>query len=118
MTKQLLTIEFRYKSIPKSDLCSEHTNKTITIGVYDTIGEAVAEGNKAVGKLRKTYKIYNEFKVNGLFGKPDRLVCSYGGKNGEVYAKITELKFDDLDATIQEVVDSNAKYKKYMTEQR
>ena len=114
MTKQLLTIEFRYKSIPKSDLCSEHTNKTITIGVYDTIGEAVAEGNKAVGKLRKTYKIHNEFKVNGLFGRPDRLVCD---EKYSVFAKITELKFDDLDVTIQEVVDSNAKYKKYMTEQ-
>ena len=46
MTKELLTIEFRYRDKPKSDSDSEHRSKTITIGVFDTLEEAIVEGNK------------------------------------------------------------------------
>lgn len=45
MKKRLLTIEFRYSSPPDST-GSTCNSDTITIGIYDSIEEAVAEGNK------------------------------------------------------------------------
>lgn len=109
MTKQLVTIEFRYKCVPNSDLCSCHRQKTITVGIYDTIEEAVAEGNKAVNKLLKNYKINGEFNVKDSLGVSNRIVTDYTN----VFAKITELKFDDVEATMNEVAESNAKFIEY-----
>lgn len=113
MTKQLITIEFRYREIPKSDLMSEHVNKTITIGIYDTIEEAVKEGNNALNKLAKKYKFRKRFSTHGFMGHPDRLVVD---GSWTVFAKIDELKFDDLEATVKEVEESNKKFIKWEKE--
>ena len=54
--KELLTIEFRYHD----ELGWEHDDggrtKTITIGIYDTLEEAVNEGNEALKVLSEHFR--------------------------------------------------------------
>jgi len=57
MTKELVTIEFRYRDIPKGEYDSEHKSKTITIGVFDTLEEAIVEGNKAMEVFEDYFKL-------------------------------------------------------------
>lgn len=95
MTKELLTVEFRYNI---------GATRTITIGVYDTLKEAVVEGNKVLAILANTFEVRKDdiFAEKGLFGIPNRLVTNtcYPTKGVQYFAKITQLKFDDLDAAV------------------
>lgn len=95
MEKELLTIELSHH-----DLAPE----TITIGIYDTIDEAVKEGNKALELLSRYFEVRKGdfFKTKGLFGDPCRLVtnCFYPTSNVSYYARITRLKFEDLEGAI------------------
>jgi hypothetical protein len=120
MTKELLTIEFRYHDKPKSEIFSVHTDKTITIGVYDTLEEAIAEGNKAIDILSKTFQVRSDdkFALKALFGQPQRLVtnCCYSTKGIQYFAKITKLKFDDLNETVNETFAAFERYKTYKAE--
>lgn len=115
MTKELLTIEFRYNDhvIGKDDY--DYRSKKITIGVYDTIEEAVTEGNKKLEVLAEKFEIRDKFKVRGLFGSPDRLITNYcSRKNGiQLFAKITKLNFDDLGETMDEAFKAVDRYKKF-----
>jgi len=45
LKKELLIVEFRYHDKPTNQDFSSFTTKTVTIGVYDTIEEAVNKGN-------------------------------------------------------------------------
>jgi hypothetical protein len=121
-TKELLTIEFRYKDKPKSDLFSEHQSKTITIGVFDTFDEAATEGNKAMEIFEKYFKLnpnYNRkerfSKNGGCFGEPKRLISplAYLQCPFDFYAKITQLKYFDVEETIVEVLEAKERYKEY-----
>lgn len=118
--KELLTIEFRYLDRPKGECDSEHSNKTITIGVFDTLEEAIKEGNEALKVLSAHFGIRADdcFKVHGLFGNPDRLVtnCCYPTKGISYFANITPLKFDDLSDTIKETFNAYERYKSYKEE--
>lgn len=120
MTKELLTIEFRYHDRPISDAFSGHTDKTITIGIYDTLEEAIAEGNKCIDILSKHFQVRSDdkFAMKFLFGQPCRLVtnCCYPTKGIEYFAKITQLKFDDLAETINETFEAFERYKNYKNE--
>lgn len=115
--KELLTIEFRYHDRPKGDWDSGHPKKIITIGVFDTLEEAVKKGNEALKVLSEHFSVRadDRFKVNGLFGSPDRLVtnCCYSTKGISYFAKITPLRFDDLSDTIKETFDAYERYKSY-----
>lgn len=117
MTKELLTIEFRYCDIPKSEDFSGYTNKTITIGIYDTLEEAIQEGNKILTVLSKKFEVRSndKFKLKYLFGFPKRLVTntSYPTNGIRYFANITKLKFDDLGDTIEEVFKASERYKEY-----
>ena len=122
MTKELLTIEFRYRDIPKGDYDSEHKSKTITIGVFDTLEEAIAEGNKAMEvfedyfKLNTAWNTKDRFSKNGgCFGYPKRLITplAYLQTPFDFYAKITTLTYGDVDQTILEVLEANKRYKEY-----
>jgi hypothetical protein len=122
MTKELLTIEFRYTDVPKGEHDSEHKSKTITIGVFDTLEEAIVEGNKAMEvfedyfKLNPHYNTKERFSKNGgCFGYPKRLITALGYLHTpfEFYTKIEELKYDDVDKTIIEVLKSVDRYKEY-----
>lgn len=58
MEKFLLTIEFRYKEVPKSDIFSAHKSKTITIGVFDDFDTACIEGNKLLVNLESKFPLH------------------------------------------------------------
>lgn len=119
--KELLTIEFRYLDRPEGEWDSGHPRKTITIGIFDTLEEAVKEGNEALKVLSEHFEIRANdcFKVHGLFGNPNRLVtnCCYPTKGISYFAKITPLKFDDLSDTIKETFDAYERYKSYKEEE-
>ena len=120
MTKELLTIEFRYNDQPKFDGDSSHRSKTITIGIFDTLKEAIAEGNKCIDILSKTFQVRSDdkFRMKFLFGFPCRLVtnCCYPTKGIQYFAKIEQLKFDDLNETVDETFKSLERYRNYTME--
>lgn len=115
MQKELLTIEFRYYDQPEDVTNCVCRSKTITIGVFDTLEEAIEEGNKALEILSKHFQVRpnDKFQFNYLFGAPLRLVtnCCYPTNGIQYFAKITPLKFDDLSDTIKETFDAYERYK-------
>jgi hypothetical protein len=122
MNKELLTIEFRYNDIPKGDYDSEHKSKTITIGVYDTLDEAIIAGNKCLELFEEYFKLNPHWnrkrrfgKNNGCFGHPNKLVTALGYLQTpfEFYAKIETLKYEDLQLTILGVLEAGKRYKEY-----
>lgn len=126
-TKELLTIEFRYRDKPKGEHDSEHKDKTITIGVYDTLEEAIVEGNKVLEILEKNFKLHvfpnnkgeakkERFSKNGgCFGYPQRLVTNlaYLQTPFAFYAKIEKLTYGEVEQTITEVLEAGKRYKEY-----
>ena len=115
MTKELVTIEFRYHDKPKGECGTEYRTKRITIGIFDTMEEAVIEGNKAISVLSEKFQVRNNFKIKGLFGNPDRLVTNtcYPTKRIEYFAKITKLEYSDLNDTINETFEAFKRYEEY-----
>jgi len=125
MTKELLTIEFRYHDAPKGEYDCDYKSKEITIGVFDTLDEAIVEGNKALEVFEKRFKLnaaHNRkdrfSKTGGCFGYPQRLITALGYLQTpfDFYAKITQLKYNDVDETIAEVLEAGKRYKQYKTE--
>ena len=57
MEKYLVTIWFTYNDAPKDEFLSGYTQKTITIGVYDTQNDAITNGNKALEKFEKYFPL-------------------------------------------------------------
>ena len=129
MEKFLLTIEFRYKEIPKSDIYSEYKSKKITIGVFDDFDTACVEGNKLMVNLESKFPLHvfpngrgvakkERFSKNGgCFGSKNSLITNsaYLKTPFEFYAKIDTLKMDNIEETIEGVVDSIKKYREYKT---
>lgn len=116
--KELVTIEFRYHDKPNNQGVGECKSKTITIGIYDTLEEAVKEGNKAIQKLaEKGFQVRSDdhFKIHGLFGYPNRLVsnCCYSTKGVQYFAKITKLEFDDIFKVIDNCFKSHIRWLEY-----
>lgn len=132
MTKELVTIEFRYRDKPKGDWDSEHKDKTITVGVYDTLEEAIVEGNKVLEILEKNFKLHvfpnnkgeakrERFSKNGgCFGYPHRLVTNmaYLQTPFAFFAKIEKLTYGDIEQTIAEVAEAKKRYIEYQNSQR
>lgn len=117
MKKELLTIEFRYHDAPKFEHDSPYRSKTVTVGVFETLEDAVAAGNTLLKELAKTFEVRpnDVFKVNGLFGAPERLVTNtcYRTKGTEYFAKITRLDFSSVTDTVTECFTAYDRYKSY-----
>jgi len=120
MEKFLLTIEFRYNDSPEHG--GEFICKTITLGVFDTRDEANTTGNKAMEifenhfKLNPNYNKKERFSNNGgCFGSPHDLITNlaYLQCPFSFFAKITKLKYDDVEQTILEVIEATKRYRKY-----
>ena len=113
--KELLTIEFRYHGQPEDVTNSVCRNKTITIGIFETLEEAIEKGNKALEILSKHFQVRSDdkFQLHYLFGNPCRLVtnCCYPTNGIQYFAKITPLRFDDLSNTIKETFEAYGRYK-------
>ena len=127
MEKFLVTIEFRYVKAPnvKCDYIT-YPSKTITLGVFDTRDEANECGNKALEIFEKRFKLnpnYNRHKRfsnnGGCFGSPNDLITDYGYilTPFSFFAKITKLKYDDVDQTITEVLNDVKEYQDYKKNQ-
>lgn len=114
-TKELLTVEFRYSDAPHSGAESTFRSKTITIGIYGNIEDAVYEGNKILDILSNTYEVREKFKVKGLFGQPDRLVsnCCYPTKGIQYFANITSMEFSNIEDIISETLNAYTRYENY-----
>lgn len=117
MQKELLEIEFRYHDRPIGSCPATSCSKTIAIGIFDTLEEAVKAGNETLKVLSEHFQVRadDRFKVRGLFGLPDRLVtnCCYTTKGVAYFARITPLKFDDLSETIAETFKAYDRYRQY-----
>lgn len=130
MTKELVTIEFRYNDKPISEDFGGYKTKTITIGVFDTLDEAIVEGNKALEIFEKKFKLHvfpkgysaakERFSKNGgCFGSANKLISNlaYLQTPFTFYAKITTLKYEDLEQTIFNVLEAGKRYKEYKAQQ-
>jgi len=126
MEKHLLTIEFRYSDAPKTEDGSTYENKTITLGVFDTFDEAAIEGNKAMEVFEKHFKLNTHWnrrdrfsKNGGCFGYPNRLITplAYLQTPFDFYAKITTLKYEDVEQTILSVLEATKRYRNYKANQ-
>mgnify|MGYP003427497216 FL=1 len=104
--KELLTVEFRYDDVNVMKSEVDYKNRTVTIGIYDSFDEAITEGNKALDKLYAFIKFdsSDRFVKNHLWGTPRRLVCSH---RYDVFVKITQLKFEDIELFAAEVRNSS-----------
>jgi hypothetical protein len=96
MEKYLLQIEFRYHAIPKSNspYASDCYNKKIAIGIYDSVEDAIKEGNKALEVLKEKFKSNECFSKNG----------------GEFFAEIETLHFEDLASAMEDVFNANERW--------
>jgi hypothetical protein len=119
-TKELLTVEFRYTRISTWDRDDDYCTKTFTIGIYDSLEEAVIMGNLTLLTLSETFEVRStdRFKVKGLFDFPDRLVSNncYPTKGVMYFAKIETLNFVEIDTfqnEINEIMDEKDKYIEY-----
>ena len=114
MKKYLVQIEFRYKTIPKihRPYISDCYNKTITIGIYDSIDEAIKQGNKSLEVLKAKFSFNECFSKNGsIFGTPKTFVCKFNTQNKpEFFATIKTLLFDDLASVMEDVFNANEKW--------
>lgn len=121
MKRELLTIEFRYFDSPLHDGGSGYKTKRITIGIFDTLEEAVQKGNCVIQELSKQFEVRQDdkFAVHGLFGLPMRLVsnCCYPTNGVSYFAKITTLDFADIPTTISEAFEATARHRRYLKEQ-
>lgn len=121
MNKELLTIKFEYYDVPKWDMDSGNTERTITIGIFDTFEEAVAAGNKAVKTLSELLGVENKdrFTKYGLLGFPTRSVCNYFCRSGNILyrAEITPLVFDDLRDMVKEAFEARKRYQAFKKKQ-
>jgi len=115
MKKQyLLTIEFRYLSVPIFDDGTKHHNKTITIGVCDTLDEVIKLGNEQLDILAQKFNITDKFEKNHLFGQPRTLVTNCCTKDKiQFFAKITTLVYDDIMNVVDNVMNDYQKYIEY-----
>lgn len=120
-TKELLTVEFRYNDAPNKNGCSGYTEKTITIGIFDTLEEAIKVGNNILCELSKYFKVKEDdkFMSNYLFGLPRTLVtnCCYPTKNVRYFAKIQQLQFGDINTTILDAFNAVDRYNDYKSKE-
>lgn len=123
MEKYLVTIEFRYNDAPKyEDDSSQYVSRTITLGVYDTRDEANESGNKALEVFETNFKLNQHhnrkerFSNNGgPFGYPKDLITNlaYLQTPFDFFAKITTLKYEDVEQHIINAIEATKRYKEF-----
>ena len=122
MRKYLVTIRFTYNDAPKDEFLSGYTQKTITIGVYGTEDEAITNGNKALEKFEKYFPLNPNWNVKerfsnngGPFGEPKHLVTNTAWITTpfSLAAEITVVNYQDVEETINNVLEAQKRYKEY-----
>lgn len=123
MEKFLVTIEFVYYDKPNNDEDNpQYCENTITLGVFDTRDEANIAGNKALEifeqhfKLNRHWNRKDRFSNNGgCFGSPVNLITdlAYLETPFSFSAKITKLKYHDVEKSILEAIEATKRYQAY-----
>jgi hypothetical protein len=126
MERYLLQIEFRYYDAPtpRRDWTSRGVKKTI--GVYDDFEEACKHGNELLENLESKFELHQfpngtnakkeRFSKNGgCFGGKKTLVTNlaYLKTPFDFFTKIETLYYDNIDETIDEVLDAIVRYNKF-----
>ena len=113
MKKQLLTIEFRYDSVPKYKKFGGYTTKIVTIGIFDTLNDAINSGNDCLKVLSNRFEVRKDdiFSLTTSLGIPGTMVtnCCYPTNGVQYFAKITSLNFDNLEDKINEIFEMDIK---------
>lgn len=121
MTKELLQIEFRYRDAPNDDGIDSCKSKTVTVGVYDTLEEAVKAGNTTLEMMKVHFEVRpnDRFAVCGLFGRPTRLVtnCCYARDGVQYFATIKKLDFAPVADYISAAFEAAVRFKEYEKKQ-
>ena len=114
MTKYLVTFEFRYSGPPNS-LNSTCRNKFTTIGVFDTIEEAIVKGNEALILMEDKFPLNSNYNIKQRFSKKNLLHSNLGYliTPFTFFAKIKPLLYTDLESDITEVFNSVTAYREY-----
>lgn len=114
MEKFLLGVELRYCSIPESEYHPAHNFEYTTIGIYDSFKEACMVGNEVLNNIIKKYnlKTYDSFSEHGgPFGSRITLVTNCCSNEPiKYFAKITKLKFMDLNERIEHALKAQKEY--------
>ena len=126
MEKYLVSIEFRYSDKPDSEGRGSSKSKEITIGVYDDFDEACKNGNSLLENLETKFKLHTfpdgrkvskeRFSKNGgAFNSKKTLITelAYLRTPFAFFAKITTLKYDDIDDTLNDILDATKRFKEY-----
>ena len=122
MEKYLVTIEFRYSSLPTHEYSGFFRIKKVTIGVFDEIKSACMEGNKQLEilethfELNPNRKIRERLNPNSIGGL---LITDLGYLMTpfEFFLKVETLHFVSIEDTINNVVDCVKKYKEFKREE-
>ena len=115
MKKYIVTIEFRYGVIPKSEYHTDSNSRTITLGIYDNLRDAIDDGNTALNKLKKYFCFREKFSETGFLGIPKTLVVDLSRKKTgvSVFCQITTLDLDNLETAMEEVVKIDQEYRQW-----
>lgn len=115
MKKEVVTIQFRYYDEPNCSQDSGYREKTVLIGVFDTLKEAVDKGNEVIKTLSSHFEIRDDdcFKKSWIFGTPKRLVsnCCYPTNGVSYFANITQMEVDDIQTFVSEIFAAANRYK-------
>lgn len=121
MNKELLTIKFEYHDVPKWGRDSGRTERTITIGIFDTFEEAAAAGNEAIKTLSELLGSENKdrFFRHGVLGYPTRSVSNFFCRPRTIFyrAEITPLVFGDLHDMVKETFEARKRYQEFKKKQ-
>lgn len=115
MKKEVVTIEFRYHDEPNWSQDIGYRTKTVLIGAFDSIEEAVEKGNKVIKILSEYFEVRDNdcFEIHGPVGCPIRLVsnCCYP-TNGVIYfAKISQVEVNELPDIISQIFNASKRHK-------
>lgn len=124
--KYLVTLEFRYTDIFDDE--PHYKTKISTIGVYDCFESACINGNNTLELLESKFKLH-EFP-NGQKANKERFGEYYAGSKRKLvtdlaylrtpfkfFLSITELVYDEIEKTIDNVLESCEKYKNWKNAQ-
>lgn len=117
--KYLVTIEFRYCDIKNYDDEPSYISKTVTIGIYDCYNEACNYGNNILEVMENKFELHKfpdgRVAFKERLNKKNNLITNlaYLKTSFQFYLKITELKYDEINKTINEVLESVKRYNTY-----
>lgn len=115
MKKEVVTIQFSYHDEPNWSHDSGYREKTVLIGVFDSLEEAINKGNEAIKILSEYFEVRDGdcFTLSGPVGYPLRLVsnCCYKTNGVSYFATISQMDVRELPDIVAETFEAVKRYK-------